>query len=219
MKLIIKLILVTVLCILNNSCRKRLSETLIEGKVINEKTGEPIENAGLALLEYKNNVINPILKPSFIGTSTSTDANGKYKIKFKSENTFLDYAVFFYSKNNWWDVRFIQSDTIKGIKNRKTNKIDIKVTPIAKLELEIINMNPVTQNDYFEFKIITNNPKIKGYESSWYAQIQPIKLTSWLDAEGTNTIKYSYIKNGITTYKDTTFFASSYEVKKIILKY
>ncbi len=220
MNLYLKSVLIIITFLVSISCKKKFSETLVEGQVINEKTREPVENAEFIIYKYKNNIINPFLFESYIYLADKTDKNGKYKIKFKSEDKFYDYAICTVGAFGWGkDIKFLRSDTIRGIKNRKINKVNLQVTPIAHLDLTIKNLNPVNQNDFFEYKIITNNPKIRGDNRSWFAQTLIQESSSWLNAEDNNTISYSYVKNGIRTSKDTTFFAKSYEVKKITITY
>ncbi|MFH2141211.1 MAG: hypothetical protein ABIJ97_02220 [Bacteroidota bacterium] len=76
-------ILFAIICLLSASCEKNAVPTIIEGKVIDKETKDPVIGASVEL------VINNFgYNESYGGTNirTSTDNNGDFKIKFYAIN-------------------------------------------------------------------------------------------------------------------------------------
>ncbi len=119
-----------------------LANTIIEGKILEYGTNEPVENAIVTL--YKR-----VSTGSLSGIDTEvetmiTDASGSYSFEYD--------GVGGYGVNATHDTYFEPSMiTYDGIARNRRNQVDIVVDPHAWLELHIKNVNPFDKNDNIRY--------------------------------------------------------------------
>lgn len=137
------LLLLSATSVLLFSCGKGDSPTVINGRVTNKKTGEPIEGAAV-YVDFRYTGYDGAEESDLV--SGKTNAQGEFVIEHDSE---YEYTYSEVSRNGY--IPQVGMRFYKGIENN----VDVSLAPTdGVLKLEIINQNDVFDSVY----VILENP-------------------------------------------------------------
>ena len=168
--------------------------TIIEGRVLEYGTNEPVENATVTLYER-------VSTGTFSGTDLAvetiiTDASGRYS--FESEG--LGLVGVNATHDNYFEPNMITYD---GIVYNDKNNVDIVIDPHAWLKLHIKNVNPFDEND-----LLTSysNPIVGASPENSYGQNIDFYTTQKIRGNKNKHIIWWVTKNNIyQEFRDTIY--------------
>lgn len=213
------------------SCKKlsKYKRTIVIGKVTNMAIEKGIPNARVYLKAY-NNSGRTLPTKAQIMMETRTDSEGNYRFEFDAYDPFInntkskaDYGVT-YDKEGKIGTIYTGYDTllyfedIFGIEIKPFKHIDeiggtfianINVVLAGRFFFQFYNEKPIQnetdivnvrcQDKFLEFRVTSTGGIDQTQNNSFLMNLPTILIT------GKNTLKYSILKNGITTNLDTTF--------------
>ncbi len=203
-----RLVLFTILILLSG-CTKFGKNVYVDGRVYNPITGEGIPNIPIRL--YRNTIDSkdPLGVGSKTLETTTTDANGYYKVEHLStpfNKVWIRLNSLDYYPIGWVDFG---NQGEAGIKKGKKNHLDYQMVPYGAIIIYIKNTSCFDLNDniklYFDGGVYDSNVFHKGLIINLNGCVDspdpPIKISS-----GYKYFHWESTKNGImTTYYDTIF--------------
>lgn len=167
--------------------------TTIEGVVIDTTTNSPIVDVNVDLSYINYQFLAPSKSVSI--TSTKTDKDGTFKIKFRDNKK--KYIIYCYKNGEYYP-----SQSIPVLK-KDTEKKTIYLYPLAKLIIHLKNTNPYAQNDY----IWVNGAHVIGINVdtsfTYYANGNVYNKICWnvkKNEKAKNYMDSIYCPSFITTY-------------------
>jgi hypothetical protein len=160
-------LLLSAFSILLFCCGKDVSPTVINGRVTDKKTGEPIEGASINIDFQTERTESGSIKTDHDYAGFSTDAQGKFEYIYEADYTRTYSEV--YKKN------YATYGPLKTIKGGSSN-LDIKLAPIdgiLKLELE----NQTGQYNFIY--VIIESPSFiasRGLIAKFFTDMFPVPL-------------------------------------------
>ena len=191
---VIGFLLILVLC----TCTKFGKNVYVDGRVYNPITGEGIPNIPIRL--YRNTIDSkdPLGVGSKTLETTTTDANGYYKVEHLStpfNKVWIRLNSLDYYPIGWVD--FGNTGEV-GVKKGKKNHLDYQMVPYGEIKISVHNINCQGPNDTLIYK--------RNYVSdNGISVFQPFTLTGCYDNDGAfakvpsgnYSIEWTVIRNGI----------------------
>ncbi|TSJ45448.1 hypothetical protein [Fluviicola chungangensis] len=191
---------VLILCFVTlTTCTKFGKNVYVDGRVYNPITGEGIEGVPIKLYRTKIDSKDPIGTSYKTLETTTTDANGYYKLEHLT-SPFKDVFVQLNSEDNYpvgW-VDYGNTGEAK-VKKGKRNHLDYQMLPFGEIKISIHNINCQGPNDTLIYK--------RNYVSlSGISAFQPFTLTGCYDNDGAFAkvpsgdylVEWTVIRNGIS---------------------
>ncbi|AEA43637.1 hypothetical protein [Fluviicola taffensis] len=179
------------------SCTKFGKNVYVEGRVYNPITGEGIPNIPIRLYRSKLDSKDPLGTDSKTLQTTTTDANGYYKVEHLStpfNQVWIRLNSLDYYPVGWVDFG---NTNVAGVKKGKRNHFDYQMVPYGEIKISIHNVNCGGAND----TLIYN----RTYTSvDGISVFQPFTLTGCYDNDGAFAkvpsgdylVEWTVIRNG-----------------------
>jgi hypothetical protein len=161
------LLLLSATSVLLFSCGKGDSPTVINGRVTDKKTGEPIEGAAIDIDFQTERTESGSMKTDHDYVGLSTDAQGEFQYTYEADYT-RTYSELYKKSYGVYGP-------LKIIKGRVSN-LDIKLAPIdGVLKLELENQS----GQYNSIYVIIENPSFiasRGFLGMVFTDVFPVPL-------------------------------------------
>lgn len=180
------------IALLGYSCEKNTNgqETIIFGRIVDSKTGEPIKDVSI----YKSTHCNGGPAHDTIFTGNKTDLDGKFEMKLNLWYANYDppcYEFLFVAHPGYYDSPI---SAYRGA----MNECNISLVKNAYLKVHIKNLTPYNASDYIYFWIGSNGIYGTGAYSSYGMSVDTTVIRTALP-NYSHRLYWNSTKNGITT--------------------
>ncbi len=181
------------------SCTKFGKNVYVDGRVYNPITGEGIPNIPVRLYRNTLDAKDPLGVGSKTLETTTTDANGYYKVEHLStpfNKVWIRLNSLDYYPIGWVDYG---NQGEAGIKKGKKNHLDYQMVPYGEIKISLHNVNCQGPNDTLIYK--------RNYVSdNGISVFQPFTLTGCYDNDGAFAkvpsgdymVEWTVVRNGIS---------------------
>ena len=186
------------------SCTKFGKNVYVDGRVYNPITGEGIPNIPIRLYRNTLDSKDPLGVGSKTLETTTTDANGYYKVEHLStpfNKVWIRLNNLDYYPIGWVDFG---NQGEAGIKKGKKNHLDYLMVPYGNFKLIINNINCLGVNDTI---IINQTNQVGSFLGIDWIITGCVGYTTALEKVPMGTIytHYKVIRNGFSTEYDVNF--------------
>lgn len=171
--------------ILFNSCKKDVLNTTVSGVVLNKKTGQPLANVKVELLElkvYTLNILGGVSPPDTLDRfSTYTNNEGKYSFKQRlsnnkkanDKNAFFSPPEIGYSLYVNTENYYKYNQKIKGTSGiKKKFDVNLELVPHTFIKYKYKNITPYDNDDKLQLLGLTVIGKnVEGITNSFFCEL------------------------------------------------